>query len=74
MVWYEDLWNGLKKGVSEVADVASKVAPLIPLILKKGGKVSEFKDTPANRAKLVKLFMKLHGKKKSAQKKKAKRS
>lgn len=76
MAWYDDLWSGLKKGVSEVADVAKSVAPLIPLILKKGGKVSDFKDTPANRAKLVKLFMKMHGHKmhkKSAAKKPAKR-
>jgi hypothetical protein len=60
MAWYDDVWNWTKKAVSDVADVATKVAPLLPLILKKGGKVEEFKDTPANRRKLLAAFNKLH--------------
>ena len=67
MAWYDDLWSGIKSGVSSVAgvvkDVAGavgSVAPLIPLLLKKGGKVEDFKDTPANRRKIINLYKKLH--------------
>ncbi len=60
MAWYDDLWSGIKQGVSGVASVVKDVAPLIPLFLKKGGSVTEFKDTPTNRKKVEKLFMKLH--------------
>ncbi len=60
MAWYDDLWSGIKSAVSEVAGVVKDVAPIIPLLLKKGGKVSEFKDTPANRRKLVNAIKKMH--------------
>lgn len=60
MAWYDDVWNWTKGAVKDVADVAKNVAPLLPLILKKGGNVGEFKDTPQNRKKLLKLFNKLH--------------
>lgn len=74
MAWYDDLWSGIKQGVSGVVSVVKDVAPLIPLFLKKGGAVSEFKDTPANRKKLTKLFYKLHpGAKKPRVKKAPKR-
>ena len=60
MAWYDDVWNWTKKAVSDVADVATKVAPLLPLFLKAGGKVKEVADTPANRGKLLRHFNKVH--------------
>jgi len=70
--WYEDAWNWVKGAASDVydtvkkgVDVAKEVAPYVaPLIaaLKKGKdgkevmKPKEFKDTPANRKKLLKAF------------------
>jgi len=59
MGFWEDSWHWLKGAVKDVADVATTVAPLIPLVLKKGGKI-EVPDTPANRRKLVNAFNKHH--------------
>lgn len=72
--WYEDAWNWVKGAASDVydtvkkgVDVAKEVAPYVaPLIaaLKTGkdGKMKqkEFKDTPANRKKLLAFFNKHH--------------
>jgi len=60
MAWYDDLWGGIKSAVGDVADVVGKVAPLVPLFLKKGGSVSDFKDTPANRRKIINLYKKIN--------------
>jgi hypothetical protein len=60
MAWYDDVWNWTKGAVKDVVGVAKDLAPLLPLILKKGGKVEEFKDTPSNRRKLLNAFNKLH--------------
>jgi hypothetical protein len=67
MAWYDDIWNGIKSAANFVGDVFSTgekviktVAPILPLILKKGGKVSEFKDTPANRRKILNAFNRVH--------------
>lgn len=59
-MWYDDLWSGIKDGFNGVVSVVKDVAPILPLLLKKGGSVTEFKDTPANRKKLHKLWKKLH--------------
>jgi hypothetical protein len=59
MGFWENAWNWTKGAVSDIADVATKVAPLVPLFLKKGGKV-EMPDTPANRTKFLKHFNKAH--------------
>jgi len=61
MVWYESLWQGIKDAVGVAKDVATTVAPVLPFILKKGGTVSDFKDTPENRRKLLRAFNKVHG-------------
>lgn len=61
MAWYDDVFNWVKGAAKDVADIVTPLAPLIPLLLKKGGRVDEFKDTPANRKKLLRLFNKLHG-------------
>jgi hypothetical protein len=60
MAWYDDLWSGIKDVVNVGKDVVSTVAPLLPLILKKGGTVKDFKDTPENRKKILKAFNKVH--------------
>lgn len=63
MAWYDTLWSGIKSAVGVAKDVVSTVAPIIPLLLKKGGSVSDFKDTPANRRKVLTAFNKIHKKK-----------
>ena len=60
MAWYDDLWSGIKSVVSVGKDVVNTVLPILPFILKKGGRVEEFKDTPANRAKILKAFNKMN--------------
>lgn len=60
MAWYDDLWSGIKSVVNVGKDVVSTVLPILPFILKKGGRVEEFKDTPANRAKILKAFNKMN--------------
>ena len=61
MAWYDDIWNGIKDATKTVGDVVSTVAPILPFLLKKGGSVKDFKDTPANRKKLVQAYNKAHG-------------
>lgn len=58
--WWEDAWNWTKGAVKDVADVVSTVAPIAAMFLKSGGKVKELADTPANRAKVLKHFNKVH--------------
>jgi len=69
--WYESAWNWVKGAASDVyntitpiVNTAKELAPYItPLLaLKKGkdGKMKEFKDTPANRKKILKAFNKHH--------------
>jgi len=60
MAWYDDLWSGIKSVVNVGKDVVSTIAPILPFILKKGGRVEEFKDTPANRSKVLKAFNKMN--------------
>ena len=60
MGWLEDSWHWLKGAVKDVADVATTVAPVVSMFLKKGGGVKEVPDTPANRAKLLRHFNKVH--------------
>jgi hypothetical protein len=60
MAWYDDLWSGIKSAVNVGKDVVSTVAPVLPFLLKKGQTPGDFKDTPANRKKVLKLFEKLH--------------
>jgi len=68
MTWFEDAWNWTRNAVSDVADVVKKgadavstVLPYIaPLLLKKGGQVKEFRDTQANRKKVLSYFNKHH--------------
>jgi hypothetical protein len=60
MPWYSDLWEGIKSVVGVAKDVASVVTPFLPLILKKGGKIADLEDTPANRKKILTLFNKVH--------------
>lgn len=60
MGWLEDAWNWTKGAVSEVADVVGKVAPVAAMFLRTGGKVKELADTPANRAKVLRHFNKVH--------------
>jgi hypothetical protein len=60
MAWYDDLWSGIKSAVGVAKDVASVVTPFLPLILKKGGKIGDLEDTPANRKKILTLFNKVH--------------
>ena len=61
MAWYDDIWNGIKDATKTVGEVVSTVGPILPFLLKKGGSVKEFKDTPANRKKLVQAYNKAHG-------------
>ena len=58
--WWEDAWNWTKGAVKDVAEVAGAVAPIVGMFLKAGGKVKELADTPANRAKVLKHFNKVH--------------
>lgn len=58
--WYEDAYNWLKGAVKDVSEVVGAAAPLVSMFLKKGGKVKEVPDTPANRAKLLRHFNKMH--------------
>ena len=60
MGFWSDAWDWTKKAVSDVADVAGKVAPLLPLFLKAGGTTKEVADTPANRRKFLTHFNKAH--------------
>lgn len=60
MAWYDDIWSGIKSVVSVGKDIVSTVAPILPLLLKKGGSLSEFRDTPANRKKIINAWNKLH--------------
>jgi hypothetical protein len=60
MAWYDDIWNGIKQGVGVAKDVVSTVAPVLPFILKKGQSPADFKDTPENRKRVLKLFERLH--------------
>jgi len=60
MAWYDDVWSGIKSAVGVAKDVASTVAPILPFILKKGGTVKDFKDTPENRKRLLRAFNKVH--------------
>jgi hypothetical protein len=60
MAWYNTLWDGIKSAVGVAKDVASTVAPILPFILKKGGSVKDFHDTPENRKKILKAFNKVH--------------
>lgn len=60
MGWWDDAWNWTKGAIKDVADVATTVAPLVSMFLKKGGAVKEFPDTPANRAKVLRHFNKVH--------------
>jgi len=59
MAWYDDLWSGIKSVVNVGKDVVSTIAPILPFILKKGGSVKDFQDTPANRKKVLKAFNKV---------------
>lgn len=60
MGFWEDAWNWTKGAISDVADVVGKVAPVVSMFLKKGGAVKELADTPANRAKVLRHFNKVH--------------
>ena len=43
-------------------EIGKQVLPYVaPLLLKKGGAVSDMKDTPANRKKIKAHFLKLYG-------------
>jgi hypothetical protein len=61
MAWYDDIWNGIKDATKTVGDVVTTVGPILPFLLKKGGSAKEFKDTSANRKKLVQAYNKAHG-------------
>jgi len=72
MGFFEDAWNWTKNAVKDVyntispiVNTAKEVAPyVLPLLAKKGkdGREikKEFKDTPANRKIVLKLFNKHH--------------
>ena len=56
-----DVYDTVKKGVDTVKEVAPYVAPLIAALKSgKDGKMKEFKDTPANRKKILAAFNKHH--------------
>ena len=61
MAWYDDIWEGIKDATKTVGDVVTTVGPILPFLLKKGGSAKEFKDTSANRKKLVQAYNKAHG-------------
>lgn len=58
MGFWEDSWHWLKGAVKDVADVATTIAPVAAMFLKKGGLVVP--DTPANRKKFLAAFNKHH--------------
>ena len=61
MGFFDDVWSTMKDIGKGVGDVVTTVAPILPFILKKGGSIkNENKDTPANRAKIVRAWNKAH--------------
>jgi hypothetical protein len=61
MGFFEDAWSTMKDIGKGIGDVVTTVAPILPFILKKGGSVKdENKDTPANRAKIVRAWNRAH--------------
>jgi hypothetical protein len=68
MGFFGDIWDGIKSAANwtynaakDVIPIAEKVLPYVaPLLLKKGGKIEDFKDTPANRKKILTAFNKIH--------------
>jgi hypothetical protein len=60
MAWYDEVWSTIKDIGAGVGEVVSTVAPILPFILKKGGSVKDFHDTPANRRKLVAAYNRAH--------------
>ena len=70
MGFFDSIWNGIKDAASwtygavkDVLPIAEKVLPYVaPLLLKKGGKIENMKDTPANRKKILNAWNKIHPK------------
>jgi len=61
MTFWDDVWDTMKDIGKGVGEVVTTVAPILPFILKKGGKVGDLnKDTPENRRKLLRAWNRAH--------------